>query len=158
MEVVSSGALALRSRSVRKVLVSVALCISMVVGAAAQPAAADSTIRLTVGDKTIVLDLEGVQLTIDQVQELIDQITDFILEKEAALVAELVTLLEVAAAILDEVVIPFLEGLVDDLIDLVITLKLNVEAFVLGVIVILDSVCVTTQVDVDPSVCVVLGS
>ena len=160
MEVVPSGAVALRSMSVKKFIVSAALCIAMVAGAAAQPVSATngSTISVKVGDKVVVLDLAGVQLTIDQVQELIGQITDFILAKEAALVGEVIDLLQVARAILEEVVISFLERLLGSVLGLIITLKLNVEGFVLGVLTTLKSVCVTTNVKADPRLCVVINT
>ena len=103
-------------------------------------------------DKPITLTLDlpaGAELTSEEVQALLDQILDFILEKEAALVAELRLIIDDAEQILrllkdilEDVVIPFLEEVLDDTIGLVVLLKENVF-----------NVCVTVDADLDPVVC-----
>jgi hypothetical protein len=87
----------------------------------------------------ITVEIAGVDLAADQVQLLVDKITAFLLEKEAAAVGEVIDVLEALEDLLRFVIIPFLERLVDDVAALGITIKENIEGLVAGK-------CVTTDV------------
>jgi hypothetical protein len=92
----------------------------------------------------------GAELTTEQIGALIDQVIDRILEKEAALVNELILVLNEAQEILriikdtlQFIVIPFLQDVLDDLTGLVVLVKENVF-----------NLCVTVDVpELDPVVC-----
>lgn len=123
-----------------------------------------SLLDVEVGDEPLVLSVccvkgqpitltlalpAGVELTVADVERLVDRITDFILEKEAALVDETGELIDDAEGvvrlfkdILRDVVIPFLLEVLGDVTGVVVLLKENVF-----------NVCVSVAGLEDPAVC-----
>lgn len=157
----TSNASSLRPKSLRTLLAASVVAISLVVGATAGPASGISVVvedepivlAFDVLDKPVTLTLDlpvGAEVTDEEIAMLLNLVFDFVLEKERALVDELriiinevEDLVEILVALLEEVIVPFLEDTLDDLIGLVVLVKENVF-----------NVCITLDADLDPVLCI----
>lgn len=129
----------------RRILIIGALVMGIVAFSGARPVQASHeaiVLKVTVLKKLPVeIKLEGVKLLTTEVSALLKQVTDFLLAKEAALVAELISVIEVLEGVLYKV-LDFLKSIGKLTVHTVITVKENVFGK-----------CITVEWNKDPRVC-----